>query len=56
MSHHRAEGPISVHSVFGKIRVHLPDDRMEELGLGIFSLLNADLNMMLKRWKSARFC
>jgi quercetin dioxygenase-like cupin family protein len=32
MSHHRAEGPISVHAVLGKIRVHLPDDRMEELG------------------------
>jgi quercetin dioxygenase-like cupin family protein len=34
MSHHRAEGPISVHSVLGKIRVHLPDDCMEELGPG----------------------
>lgn len=34
MSHHRAEGPISVHAVLGKIRVHLPDDRMEELGPG----------------------
>ena len=31
MSHHRAEGPISVHTVLGKIRVHLPDDRTEEL-------------------------
>ena len=31
MSHHRAEGPISVHAVLGRIRVHLPDDRMEEL-------------------------
>jgi quercetin dioxygenase-like cupin family protein len=31
MSHHRAEGPISVHAVLGKIRVHLPDDRTEEL-------------------------
>ena len=34
MSHHCAEGPISVHSVLGKIRVHLPDDCMEELGPG----------------------
>jgi quercetin dioxygenase-like cupin family protein len=34
MSHHRAEGPISVHTVLGKIRVHLPDDRMEELSPG----------------------
>jgi len=34
MSHHRADGPISVHAVLGKIRVHLPDDRMEELKPG----------------------
>src|ERR1019366_7439376 len=34
MSHHRAEGPISLHAVFGKLRIHLPDDRMEELGPG----------------------
>ncbi len=34
MSHHRAEGPISIHAVLGKIRVHLPDDRMEELNSG----------------------
>jgi quercetin dioxygenase-like cupin family protein len=34
ISHHRAEGPISVHAVLGKIRVHLPDDRMEELNPG----------------------
>jgi quercetin dioxygenase-like cupin family protein len=34
ISHHRAEGPISVHAVLGKIRVNLPDDRMEELNPG----------------------
>jgi len=34
MSHHRAEGPISVHAILGKIRVHLPDDRVEELVQG----------------------
>jgi len=31
MSHHRAEGPISIHVIDGKIRVHLPEDRMEDL-------------------------
>lgn len=31
MSHHRAEGPISIHVIHGKIRVHLPEDRMEDL-------------------------
>lgn len=34
MSHHRADGPISIHAVFGRSRVHLPDDRMEELNPG----------------------
>lgn len=34
MSHHRAEGPISVQVIFGKIRLHLPDDRAEDLGPG----------------------
>lgn len=34
MSHHKAEGPISIHALHGRIRVHLPDDRMEELKTG----------------------
>lgn len=34
MSHHRAEGPISIHAIRGKIRVHLPEDRMEDLKPG----------------------
>lgn len=34
MSHHQAEGPISIHVIQGKIRVHLPEDRMEELKPG----------------------
>jgi len=34
MSHHRAEGPISIHALKGKIRVHLPGDRMEDLKPG----------------------
>lgn len=34
MSEHRAEGPISIHALMGKIRVHLPDDRTEELSAG----------------------
>lgn len=34
MSHHRAEGPISIHVIHGKIRVHLPEDRMEDLNPG----------------------
>lgn len=34
MSHHRAEGPISIQALQGKIRVHLPEDRMEDLNPG----------------------
>ena len=34
MSHHRAEGPISIQTIQGKIRVHLPEDRIEELEPG----------------------
>ncbi len=34
MSHHRAEGPISIQAIQGKIRVHLPTNHMEELEVG----------------------
>ena len=34
MSHHRAEGPISIHVIRGKVRVHLPEERMEDLNPG----------------------
>ena len=34
MSHHRAEGPVSIQALQGKIRVHLPDDRTEDIKPG----------------------
>lgn len=34
MSHHRAEGPISIHVLQGRILVHLPGDGMEDLNPG----------------------
>jgi quercetin dioxygenase-like cupin family protein len=34
MSHHSAEGPISIHALQGKIRVHLSGDRTEDLKPG----------------------
>src|SRR5579863_6511964 len=34
MSHHRAEGPISIQALQGRIRVHLPADRTEDLKPG----------------------
>lgn len=43
MSHHRAEGPISIHALHGKIRVHLPEDRMEDLESGDLLTLERSL-------------
>lgn len=34
MSHHRAEGPISIQVLQGRIAVHLPEERMEDLTPG----------------------
>lgn len=34
MSHHRAEGPISIQALQGRIRVHLSADRTEDLKPG----------------------
>lgn len=34
MSHHRAEGPVSIQAIQGRIRVHLPEDRTEDLNPG----------------------
>ncbi len=34
MSQHRAEGPVSIQLIGGKIRVHLPEDRTENLNPG----------------------
>lgn len=34
MSHHKAEGPISIHGLQGRVRVHLPEDRTEDLKPG----------------------
>jgi quercetin dioxygenase-like cupin family protein len=39
MSHHRAEGPISIQALQGKIRVHLPEDRLEDLSPGDLLML-----------------
>lgn len=34
MSQHHADGPISVHCIQGKFRLHLPEDKSVELGPG----------------------
>ena len=55
MSHHRAEGPISVHAVLGKIRVHLPDDRMEELNPGDLLALERGLEHDVEALEESAF-
>ncbi len=55
MSHHRAEGPISVHAVLGKIRVHLPDHRMEELNPGDLLALERGLEHDVEALEESAF-
>jgi quercetin dioxygenase-like cupin family protein len=43
MSHHRAEGPICIHALNGKIRVHLPGERTEDLKPGDLLTLERSL-------------
>ena len=55
MSHHRAEGPISIHGLQGKIRVHLPDDRMEELKQGDLLTLDRGLEHDVEALEDSAF-
>lgn len=55
MSHHRAEGPISIQAVHGKVRVHLPDDRVEELKPGDLLTLERCLEHDLEAVEESSF-
>ena len=55
MSHHRAEGPISIHALQGKIRVHLPDDRMEDLKQGDLLTLDRGLEHDVEALEESAF-
>ena len=55
MSHHRAEGPISIHALQGKIRVHLPDDRTEELKEGDLLTLDRGLEHDVEALEESAF-
>lgn len=55
MSHHRAEGPISIHGLQGKIRVHLPDDRMEDLKQGDLLTLDRGLEHDVEALEDSAF-
>ena len=55
MSHHRAEGPISIHVLHGKVRVHLPEDRIEELEPGELLTLNRCLEHDVEALQESSF-
>ena len=55
MSHHRAEGPISIHVLHGKVRVHLPEDRIEELEPGELLTLNRFLEHDVEALQESSF-
>ncbi len=55
MSHHRAEGPISVHVILGKVRIHLPDDQMEDLAYGDLLTLERGLEHDVEALEESAF-
>ncbi len=55
MSHHRAEGPISIHALSGKIRVHLPEERTEDLKPGDLLTLERSLEHDVEALEESAF-
>lgn len=55
MSHHRAEGPISIHAIHGKIRVHLAEDRKEDLNPGDLLTLERSLEHDVEALEESAF-
>ena len=55
MSHHKAEGPISIQAIQGKIRVHLPEDRMEDLRPGDLLTLDRGLEHDVEALEESAF-
>lgn len=55
MSHHRAEGPISIQIIQGRIRVHLPDDRTEDLKQGDLLTLDRGLEHDVEALEESAF-
>jgi quercetin dioxygenase-like cupin family protein len=55
MSHHKAEGPISIQLIQGKVRVHLPEDRMEDLKPGDLLTLDRCLEHDVEALKESSF-
>jgi quercetin dioxygenase-like cupin family protein len=55
MSHHRAEGPISIQAIQGRISVHLPEDRVERLNPGDLLTLDRCLEHDVEAMEESAF-
>lgn len=55
MSHHRADGPISVQGIQGRIRLHLPEDQAVKLGPGDILALEPDLKHDVEALEDSAF-
>ena len=55
MSHHKAEGPISIHVIRGMVRVHLPEDRMDDLKPGDLLTLERGLEHDVEALEGSAF-
>lgn len=55
MSQHKAEGPISIHAIQGKVRVHLSEDRMEDLAPGDLLTLDRCLEHDVEAMEESAF-
>lgn len=55
MSHHRAEGPISIQAIQGKIRVHLPESRRHDLEVGDLLTLERGLEHDVEALEESAF-
>ncbi len=55
VSHHHAEGPISIYLMQGKVRVHLPGDRMEDLNPGDLLALERALEHDVEALEASAF-
>ena len=55
MSHHHADGPISVQGIQGRIRLHLPEDQTVELGPGDMLALEPGLKHDVEALEDSAF-
>ena len=55
MSHHKAEGPISIQVIQGKLRVYLPGDRVEDLKRGDLLTLERGLEHDVEALEESAF-